>query len=969
MLQLVVTPAARADGGGESHRRRRPPGRAEQSIALEAARDEWTSYTVQFSNLPAGDYALRLRPLVAAEGGASIGPDRFEAYQVLTMPVDVNRAAYVRHTGESTAARRLPRALLPLKTDVRPEGGLIPIASLRDPSQPTKPSVHAMGATAVDVWVNVHVPADAPPGDYAAACDVIPVNATGNAPGTKPSAPAAVVSVPVKLTVYDFALPKERHLQMLSQLDWEGLVRHYPQNFETVTPRLITRTDDRYAATVKTLDDLMRLAQHHRLGLVVPRLQPTVKWPALIGDAEPTVDWNDFDSLVEPWFRGTAFPDRTGLTYWPLPEPDFLRNYDPRSRLQYWSLAETHFDQGEWLPKTAVALSKVTPGRARAEDAIALSSDAAQLLKAHKRLRVAVPLEDDQIQLASRTSPHMIDVESTDRLLTAGPGLVFSPPLQEWPKGIAEPEHWLRTDLPGLVPYVGAGGDENDVRLWAWLAFLRQAKFVVWGSPLPSLKDPSAAADPSELIWFYPGEWFGTDEPVPTVQLKWLRRAQQDFEYLWLARERGENVNAFQMARLVTKPVEIRPGQAPDPTYALMTGTSDRQAWADGRRLLAKSILLHPEGKPVDPDRQNELYLQTLQWARPQERPLMMGRTTGWGWEERPGGGAGGGAWVSMTLGLDVYNASDVTPDGELRWTALPTGWEVSPAPVKVPALSTYQVRRVDLAGRFDLSKITPGARQPLEMEMTIDGLVDGRQAKLVSPVKLTVPVAACEHREGRSALDGRLDDWSADDLIHDGKLVRMLDRPDVQRQHPRPATTATKIYTGWAEPSFYVGFAVEGVARPDSGGRNDVDYQARRAWGEDLCEVLVQPVFANNTLGPVLHLVCKPNGTSWVERKLNPWLNANPWEPFESTGVRYAAHVDSGKWTGELAVPWKVLSDPQQGRPVALKFNFAQHNHTTGESASWAGPVDFGRDDAFTGLLYLKGTPAPGPNDAVLNN
>ena len=45
------------------------------------------------------------------------------------------------------------------------------------------------------------------------------------------------------------------------------------------------------------------------------------------------------------------------------------------------------------------------------------------------------------------------------------------------------------------------------------------------------------------------------------------------------------------------------------------------------------------------------------------------------------------------------------------------------------------------------------------------------------------------------------------------------------------------------------------------------MDYDPlRRAWGEDLCEVLIQAVFDDNSVGPVLHVVCKPTGL-WVER------------------------------------------------------------------------------------------------------
>ena len=59
--------------------------------------------------------------------------------------------------------------------------------------------------------------------------------------------------------------------------------------------------------------------------------------------------------------------------------------------------------------------------------------------------------------------------------------------------------------------------------------------------------------------------------------------------------------------------------------------------------------------------------------------------------------------------------------------------------------------------------------------------------------------------------------------------------------------------------------------------------------------------------------------------------------------------------------MPWRVLSDPKLGAPALLRFNFAQHRHATGESASWAGPVDFGRDDAFMGALYLRLPNVPG--------
>ena len=92
---------------------------------------------------------------------------------------------------------------------------------------------------------------------------------------------------------------------------------------------------------------------------------------------------------------------------------------------------------------------------------------------------------------------------------------------------------------------------------------------------------------------------------------------------------------------------------------------------------------------------------------------------------------------------------------------------------------------------------------------------------------------------------------------------------------------------------------------------------------------------------------------------------SADPWPPFEGAGVRFKGTLDGPTWRGEIAIPWKAIDenfdDPHRGRPIMLRFNFTQHKTDTGESASWAGPIDSGRDDAFMGLLYIRDTNIPG--------
>jgi hypothetical protein len=235
----------------------------------------------------------------------------------------------------------------------------------------------------------------------------------------------------------------------------------------------------------------------------------------------------------------------------------------------------------------------------------------------------------------------------------------------------------------------------------------------------------------------------------------------------------------------------------------------------------------------------------------------------------------------------------------------------------------------------------------------------------------MLLPVAASDRVDRRLAIDGRLGDWTMADAIQDGPMIRMIDRPALQRQQLDFASDPAQVFTAWADENFYVAFKLTGITPNPGFGQNFVTTQFRRAWGEDLCQLLIQPVYPDNTLGPVLHCVCKPNGVAWVERKQPPQptspdssaIQAPPdpaspdgYQPFEGSGIRYAATTDPSFWRGEVAIPWSALLDSQHGRPQLLRFNFVQHQTRTGESASWAGPIDYGKDQSLMGLIYLRG-------------
>lgn len=913
-------------------------------LQLMAGRSEWVSVVLRARAPAKGESGSLVLPEWSSNG-KTLSTRQLRVYQLLPMPQNVNRAAYVRQTGQAVAAESLPRALLPLPIN----NGRVDLTKLRDPARATDPTTAAVDEPTL-LWVDLRVPVDTTPGHYDGQF------AFEIADAGKPASVQAKVEVP--LDVADFVLPEDRHLGMVADVPWDRLRRLWPAQFEVVQPRLISRNDPNTKPAVDMLDRLVSLAEENRVLAHVPRLQPVAKWkPGL----PVQIDWADYDTLVGPWLTGSAFPDKVPLGFWALPRVDHLENLTASAQVQYYDAAAQHFDARDWLRFAPVILNKETPGPATLDDRLRLSVDAARVLRANRRIRVQVPLEPAEAMLASPDNPTWIDPGDTGRLNCVAPGLISNSALQDWPKNLEHPQNWMRTDLSGLIPYTGAGADEADVRVWAWAAFLRcdfkkpVQNLIQWDACLPAEGSPTQAADPNELAWFYPGEWFGVDQPVATVQLKWLRQAEQDFEYLWLAQQRGSVLDVLPMARVLAKPVVIQPGQSPSPVYSLLLGTADPAAWRDMKPLLTRIIQSRGPGVTPDENAIADLQQQTLHWIEPLEKPEILLRSTHWDVSDPPPGQAG--PWVRLKLGFDLYNASDTTPEqNELSFTKLNAGWVVEPAPTIIPKLEMYQVASQGVTARVDPAETSMTRQEPIQITYT------SRFNGAKTPLDVVVPVRRTMRRNVPLLINGSLDDWNDYDALQKGPLVKMVSRPSVQQHTPEYSTTPTDLYSGWSDTDFYLAFRVEGVSHESQvmAGRNFVEYQDGRAWGEDLCQAVIQAVYDDGSTGPLVHVTVKPGGIDWNEKKDSP---REPWQKLQAS-VRYATTVDGQVWRGEVAVPWDALIDPgktaafaaqgQSNRPVFLKFNFAQHKHDTGESATWAGPVDSARDADFTGVLML---------------
>jgi len=338
-----------------------------------------------------------------------------------------------------------------------------------------------------------------------------------------------------------------------------------------------------------------------------------------------------------------------------------------------------------------------------------------------------------------------------------------------------------------------------------------------------------------------------------------------------------------------------------------------------------------------------------MQWAHPRERPLMIARSAEWS-PEAPTGSPPRAKRVDLKLGVDLYNASESAPEGNhLGWASVPPAWQVQPHELTVPKLGTYRVSRLSLVQKIDLDFVSADTRKPIELLFT------DSTNQTTGNLKFVLPVAISERREGRLSIDGNLGDWTATSPIQNGPMIRMLDRPSVQSQTAIAAQIPTVLYSGWTPDNFYIAFSLQGIS--PSGGQafhNFVDYQQRRAWGEDLCEILLQPILLSGQKGQVFHIVCKPNGTITFERKTSEQDPASPWAAVYGAEIRYAVNAMQPTWNGEVAIPWSLLLGKSTETPRLMRFNFSQHMADTGQSASWAGPVDYGGDEAFMGLLHL---------------
>src|SRR5690606_1971919 len=181
-----------------------------RSVALAGAGGEWLDFVAVHEGSAA---SLRLAPLQRATDSPLGRPPRMEAriYRVADLPVNTNRAGYLRLYGGRGGVTTLPRALVPLAGDGR--------------------TFRLSGAGPSRLWIDLRLPRGLERGRWRTALEALSPEGE------------VLARLPIEILAHGFDLPEQRSLIVSGTLDWERLAALWPDAFSSLSPTLLSRTD------------------------------------------------------------------------------------------------------------------------------------------------------------------------------------------------------------------------------------------------------------------------------------------------------------------------------------------------------------------------------------------------------------------------------------------------------------------------------------------------------------------------------------------------------------------------------------------------------------------------------------------------------------------------------------------------------------------------------------------------------
>jgi len=446
------------------------------------------------------------------------------------------------------------------------------------------------------VWIDQYVPfrkEEAGPGTYSSK---ITVKINGQ-----------TQSIPVELTVWDFAIPNENRFK--ASLQHEGFLRNMPESQEL---------------------EMYQLFKRNRIALLDPTYDPSLR---VAKNGQITLDWKSFDARLGKYFSGKAFTSDYGYIYgpgygepietfvlpfdvygkhdtrgWPdIGKPDAERN--PENRAIYIDCIKKvrdHFAPAIDPAKTDITVYLNGLDESYFPEAWSRMVYYGNLFHEYypeARFRIDGGYSEEALQIVKNSinswASHTIeyDYETIKKYQDMGIKVwLYGPMLYE-----SKVNSWVGSstfiDLP-LVNDRAISWSCWKYRTYSWISWGAGAGWVNgWYDP-ESWKD--ASKDASELkseftykklngnalLVYSPGIVPDVDGPCPSIRLKTMRDGVQEYEYMRLLAEKDKNrVRADSVVNSI-----IKMPFGPKAIGNLDVWSFDSDKWDEARITMGKMI-------------------------------------------------------------------------------------------------------------------------------------------------------------------------------------------------------------------------------------------------------------------------------------------------------------------------------------------------------------------------------------------
>ncbi len=901
------------------------------TVRLTAAMNETVSFCLVVTDLeePVERPNITVAPVQSLAG--RLDTTAFEIFRIQPVGVDTLPGWHIRTIPPNQRRLSALDALVPIRA---PRGGL---PSRFEPGVP------------YHFWVDVSVPKATNDGLYTTSIQI------GSEGGV-------VAHLPVELNVAPIVLPDDLDVLFLGDLNHKLLFEH---TVGTASDPYVHGVDDwrfhpRRDDLNNRLLETMRLLKAHGITPVLPELAPVTKVNARGG---LTLDWDQYDQVVGPCLRGSVFFDRRGLQAWPIPPVrhiDSLVVSSRSSRAQadrvvqdYLAACARHFAQKGWLANSYWIPPIQAPSTMEHRG---LERHLASLAKlAHPGIRVV-----------SRGYPQDLSSYGWEGYVPRDPDATIDgwlPPAQFFDPAVMRDERtqgratWVGIDDPPFSGSIHAAAPPSYTRMLGWMTMTLGAEALHLGcvnnwppdatSPTPTT---CIAHDPNTLV--FPGRAFGLNEAIASVRLKRLRNAAYDLAYRKLLQEHQlDHLSNALGASLVayagtdayrTHYADGRP----------IGWVSDVHQFDRAREIMVEAVLDAVRGGLAFSPRSLE---STATWRRLMGNARRVQLDVD-GCNVRYIGA--GSTWSAELLcTVTITNRSRLPLAGRLRFAEAPPTWSEVTEGNEIEAISPNQSRRAVLTATADAMPLRTGGYFELPIELLGS---DGR----IFTTTARVSFATALPFAGAITIDGDLSDWppGSFNMLGDFRLITgdRHGESDHRQTHPLARTIAFVMQD---DDYLYIAFnsVIDRAYREVSSTRNTVTYDGLTPVGEDLMEVLIDPL-NSGTRSPadLYHVVVKPSGAHLAERgiALNPPVGLRaPW----AADVELGTQIRNDRWMVELRIPWSSFDGAVRDNAV-WGLNLTRFDRAAQQYSNWSGAAINAYDPMSLGNVFIPAIPRGTP-------